>query len=173
MSTAQPSPRRFAKIIRLKPEHSHEYKRIHAAVWPGVLRAIKAANIADYSIFYDDGSSTLFSSFKYVGEDFEGDMRRMGEDEEVRRWWRVTDEMQVCYLAKMRGLGWVDPWLGDGESSDGCLRLKLILLDRKVWSREQSRVKREGGGRGWRRCFTCSELEIRKTKETHFHPFVL
>ncbi|KAL1961146.1 hypothetical protein VTO42DRAFT_3091 [Malbranchea cinnamomea] len=87
-------PRRFAQIVRLKPEYLAEYKRIHAAVWPGVLRAIKAANIADYSIFYDDSSSTLFASFKYVGEDFEGDMRRMSEDEEVRRWWKVTDEMQ-------------------------------------------------------------------------------
>lgn len=98
MSHPQQFPRRFAQIIRLKPEHPSECKRIHAAVWPAVLRAIEAANIADYSIFYDNASSTLFASFKYVVEDFEGDMRRMGEDEEVRRWWKVTDEMQVCHV---------------------------------------------------------------------------
>lgn len=108
--------RRFAQIIRLKREHLSEYKRIHAAAWPNVLKAIKSANIADYSIFYDDGSSTLFASFKYVGEDFDGDMKRMGEDEDVRTWWRITDEMQVCTVAHMfveRRLGMrIEIWAG-------------------------------------------------------------
>lgn len=77
-------PRRFAQIIRLRPEHADEYVRLHAAVWPTILDKIQECGIRDYSIFYDDGgrlqgdtepgkgtgrgeaTGLLFASFKYV-----------------------------------------------------------------------------------------------------------
>jgi len=48
----------------------------------------------DYSIFYDRRGGLLFASFKYTGPDFEGDMKKIAEDEETKRWWKVTDAMQ-------------------------------------------------------------------------------
>ena len=39
--------RRFAQIIKLKPECVQQYKDVHAAVWPEVLKQIKASNIED------------------------------------------------------------------------------------------------------------------------------
>lgn len=39
--------RRFAQIVKLKPEHLDEYRKCHAAVWPQVLDQIKECNIAD------------------------------------------------------------------------------------------------------------------------------
>lgn len=39
--------RRFAQIIKLKPEHVDKYKEVHAAVWPEVLKQIKDCNIQD------------------------------------------------------------------------------------------------------------------------------
>lgn len=39
--------RRFAQIVKLKPEHVAEYKACHAAVWPEVLKQIKDCNIQD------------------------------------------------------------------------------------------------------------------------------
>jgi hypothetical protein len=39
--------RRFAQIIKLKPECVDQYKECHAAVWPEVQRQIKACNIQD------------------------------------------------------------------------------------------------------------------------------
>ncbi len=39
--------RRFAQIIKLKPEHVAKYKEVHAAVWPEVLKQIKDCNIQD------------------------------------------------------------------------------------------------------------------------------
>lgn len=39
--------KRVAQIIKLKPEHVEEYKKIHKAVWPGVLKQIKDSGIRD------------------------------------------------------------------------------------------------------------------------------
>lgn len=44
--------RRFAQIVKLKPEHLAEYKDAHAKVWPEVLKQIKACNIADCKWFF-------------------------------------------------------------------------------------------------------------------------
>jgi hypothetical protein len=39
--------RRFAQIVKLKPECEQQYKECHANVWPGVLKQIKDCNIED------------------------------------------------------------------------------------------------------------------------------
>lgn len=39
--------KRVAQIIKLKPECVEEYKKIHAAVWPEVLKAIRSSGIRD------------------------------------------------------------------------------------------------------------------------------
>jgi L-rhamnose mutarotase len=86
--------RRFAQIIKLKPECVDQYKECHAAVWPEVQRQIKACNIQDYSICHDPETRILFASFKYVGYDYAGDMERMRENPKVREWWAMTDSYQ-------------------------------------------------------------------------------
>jgi L-rhamnose mutarotase len=43
--------RRMGHILGLKPEAIEEYKRLHAAVWPEMLDALRAAGARDYSIF--------------------------------------------------------------------------------------------------------------------------
>jgi hypothetical protein len=44
--------RRFAQIVKLKPEHVDEYKKCHAKVWPEVLKQIKECNIEDCEFFF-------------------------------------------------------------------------------------------------------------------------
>lgn len=39
--------RRYAQIVKLKPEHYEKYKEVHAAVWPEVSKQIKNCNIID------------------------------------------------------------------------------------------------------------------------------
>lgn len=39
--------RRFAQIVRLKPEHVETYRKVHAAVWPEVQKQIKDCNIRE------------------------------------------------------------------------------------------------------------------------------
>jgi L-rhamnose mutarotase len=93
--------KRIGQVVRLKPEHYEEYKRIHAAVWPEVLAAIHAANIRNYSIFHLDG--LLFAYFEYVGNDYEGDMATIAADPKTREWWLVTDPMQRPYQGNSTG----------------------------------------------------------------------
>lgn len=85
---------RIGQAIRLKPEHAEEYIKIHANVWPGVLKRISDCHIRDYSIFYDRQSGVLFATFKYTGDDWERDMEQMAADPETQKWWQVTDGMQ-------------------------------------------------------------------------------
>ncbi|HUF09412.1 MAG TPA: L-rhamnose mutarotase, partial [Rhodothermales bacterium] len=42
---------RFAAVVELKPEKEQLYRELHAEVWPGVVQAVKNANINNYSIF--------------------------------------------------------------------------------------------------------------------------
>jgi L-rhamnose mutarotase len=46
---------------------------------------------------------TLFANFKYVGEDYEADMKKMASNEKVREWWQVTDHMQESPVAGAKG----------------------------------------------------------------------
>jgi len=42
--------RRYAQIVKLKPEHVEEYKKVHAAVWPEVLKQIKDSKMEDCTL---------------------------------------------------------------------------------------------------------------------------
>lgn len=71
------------------------------------------------SIFFDN-DRTIFATFKYVGDDWDGDMKRMSENPKVREWWALTDGMQVCFVflplqsnafaVLIRGLGKPRSW---------------------------------------------------------------
>lgn len=39
--------RRFAQVVKLRPDCVDKYKEVHAAVWPEVLKQIKNCNIQD------------------------------------------------------------------------------------------------------------------------------
>lgn len=87
---------RYASITGLKAEKVAYYKKLHAKVWPTVLRKIKACHIRNYSIFLKeiDGKFFLFSYFEYVGQNFKLDMQKMASDPETQRWWKETDPCQ-------------------------------------------------------------------------------
>lgn len=83
---------RFGAVVRLRPEREAEYRRLHAAVWPEVLRRIRECNIRNYTIFLRDG--ILFSYLEYVGTDLDADMAAMAADPRTREWWTFTDPCQ-------------------------------------------------------------------------------
>ena len=62
-----------------------EYEKLHANVWEGVLKKIEECNIRNYSIYRYN--NLLFAYFEYVGDDFEGDMAKMADDEITQKWW--------------------------------------------------------------------------------------
>ena len=43
--------KRYGSVIGLRPEKLDEYVRLHAAVWPNVLKMIRECNIRNYSIY--------------------------------------------------------------------------------------------------------------------------
>jgi len=95
---------RFGSVIGLKPENREEYERIHADVWPTVLKQIAASNIRNYSIYrYGD---LLFSYFEYVGSDYAADMAKMAADPETQRWWAICEPMQSPVAERADGEWW-------------------------------------------------------------------
>jgi L-rhamnose mutarotase len=83
---------RYAAVIRLRPEAEAEYRSLHARAWPGVLAALKRANVRNYSIFLRDG--LLFSYLEYTGSNYEADMAAISADPVSQEWWRRTDPCQ-------------------------------------------------------------------------------
>jgi len=79
-------------------------------VWPGVLAALGRHGIADYSIHYYPPLRLLIATFKYTGSDYAKDMDAIGQDEETRRWWKVTDAMQESFIEGAEGSGGETPW---------------------------------------------------------------
>jgi L-rhamnose mutarotase len=95
---------RIASVIRLRPEHEAEYRTLHADAWPGVLDALRAAQVRNYSIFLRDG--LLFSYLEYTGDDYAADMAVVAQDETTRRWWQLTDPCQQPLDSAADGEWW-------------------------------------------------------------------
>ncbi len=96
--------KRVGQVIGVRPERVEEYERLHAEAWPGVLEAIRRANIRNYSIFRH--GEQLFAYFEYVGDDYATDMARMGADPIVQQWWKLTDAMQEPLPDRQPGSWW-------------------------------------------------------------------
>lgn len=103
--------KRYGSIIGLEADKVDEYKKLHAAVWPDVLKQIRKSNIRNYSIFLrrlPDGKHYLFSYFEYVGNDFEGDMAAMAADPRTQEWWAVCKPCQAPLPDRAEGEWWSD-----------------------------------------------------------------
>ena len=96
--------KRVGSVIGLVPEARAEYERIHAAVWPTVLDRIYQSNIRNYSIYRHN--DLLFSYYEYVGDNYEADIAKMGEDPETQRWWELTIPMQNALDDRAPGEWW-------------------------------------------------------------------
>lgn len=96
--------KRFGQVIGVKPETFDKYVEYHAAVWPEILSMIYECNIRNYSIFTKDG--LLFAYFEYVGEDFDADMKKMGDDPKTQEWWDIMKPMQEPLKTREEGEWW-------------------------------------------------------------------
>jgi len=97
--------RRFGQVILVRPESVEAYERLHSEPWPGVLAAIRAANIRNYSIYRHE--DRLFAYFEYVGVDFAADMAAMAANPVVQEWWTLTDAMQEPLPERQAGDWWL------------------------------------------------------------------
>ena len=85
--------RRVVQEIGIRPDRAEEYVRVHARVPAPVLDRIRRCHIANYSIHLL--GDRLIAYFEYHGDDLAADLAEMAADEATRRWWRVTDPIQV------------------------------------------------------------------------------
>jgi len=97
---------RMGQVIWLKPEIIAEYKRMHAAVWPAVLKAIADSNIQNYSIFLKEPENLLFAYWEYHGTDFATDMAKMKLVPQMQDWWKITNPMQAPCDIRKAGEWW-------------------------------------------------------------------
>ena len=100
---------RFGQVIGIKKECIPEYKKLHAACWPGVLKVLKECNINNYSIYLAEVKPDeyyLFAYFEYVGDDFDKDMARLKADSTIQQWWKHTDPLQYKLVTAKDGEWW-------------------------------------------------------------------
>ena len=98
--------KRNGMVLKVRPDKLEEYKRLHAAVWPAVLRMIRECNIRNYSIYHKDG--LLFASYEYVGADVKADRAKMAADPKTREWWAIMEPMQDPLATRAPGEWWAD-----------------------------------------------------------------
>ena len=98
--------KRYGAVIGLSQEAIPEYKRLHAAVWPEVLKQIADSNIRNYTIFLREPENLLFAYYEYHGTDHAADMARMAADPNTQRWWDVCMPIQRPLDTRKDGEWW-------------------------------------------------------------------
>ncbi len=76
--------KRVAFKMRLKPGSLEEYQKRHDGIWPELAAELRAAGIADYSIFFDDATLTLFAVQKVADKNTAD---KLSDSPVVRQWW--------------------------------------------------------------------------------------
>ncbi len=103
--------KRYGSVIGVRKDELSAYKKLHAAVWPDVLKMIAVCHIRNYSIYLrqlPDGNYYLFSYFEYTGSDFKADMARMAADPTTQKWWDVCKPCQEPLANRAEGEWWSD-----------------------------------------------------------------
>lgn len=76
---------------------------MHAAVWPDVLKTIKACKLENYSISIM--GDMVVSYFEYTGDDYDADMDKMAADPVTQEWWKHT---KPCFAGHDQGVYYED-----------------------------------------------------------------
>ena len=100
---------RYGSVIGARTEKLEEYKKLHAAVWPDVLKMIKQCHMQNYSIYLrqlPDGKHYLFSYFEYTGADFAADAAKMAADPTTQKWWAECMPCQEPLADRAEGEWW-------------------------------------------------------------------
>lgn len=106
---ARPAVTRYGSVIGIRKDSIPEYKRLHAAAWPGVLKALRDGHIRNYSIYLaevDKDRYYLFSYYEYTGEDFAADAAKIRSNPTIREWLEHTDPLQDPVPLRKEGEWW-------------------------------------------------------------------
>ena len=76
---------RLAFKMYLNEGQKEEYQKRHNELWPELKKMLKESGVSDYSIFFDEETSTLFAVQKVSGGSGSQDL---GQTEIVQKWWK-------------------------------------------------------------------------------------
>ena len=97
---------RYGMIVGVNPEKKAEYVRLHAAVWPDVLKMITECNIQNYSIYLKEPENLMFSYYEYHGTDHDADMAKMAADPVTQDWWALCMPCHAPLETRKPGEWW-------------------------------------------------------------------
>lgn len=97
---------RMGRVIGTAPEHIAEYKRLHADVWPGVLRRLRVSGFTNYSIFLRQPENLLFGYWEYHGSAFAADTAAIAAEAETQCWWELCMTCQASLTTRLPGEHW-------------------------------------------------------------------
>ena len=97
---------RYGMVVGLNEDKKAEYVRLHAAVWPDVLKMIAQCNIKNYSIYLKEPENLMFSYYEYHGSDHAADMAKMAADPVTQDWWALCRPCQNPLSTRKPGEWW-------------------------------------------------------------------
>ncbi|MFS4482761.1 L-rhamnose mutarotase [Hyunsoonleella sp. 2307UL5-6] len=84
---------RLAFKMKLNNGQKEIYKKRHDELWPELKQLLKDNGVNEYSIFFDEETSTLFAFQKVSGE---GGSQDLANNSIVKKWWDfMADIMEV------------------------------------------------------------------------------
>jgi L-rhamnose mutarotase len=78
--------------MKLKSGAADEYKRRHDEIWPEVVALLREHGFADFSIFLDEQTSTLFAVYKASSIDTASN-DALRQTEIMKRWWAYMTDL--------------------------------------------------------------------------------
>ena len=81
---------RVAFKMKLFPGFEEEYKKRHDEIWPELARLLKEAGVAEYSIFLDPETNSLFGVLKI---DDPQKLDNLPQQEVMQRWWKYMSDI--------------------------------------------------------------------------------
>jgi hypothetical protein len=97
----------------LRRSHIVDYS-IHLLPSPPYASSSTSSDLTTPQTASEPIGGLLIATFKYIGDDFEADMKRAAEDAETRKWWKITDKMQSSLIFDAKGSEH-GPWWLDCE----------------------------------------------------------
>ncbi len=82
--------KRRAFKMKLYPGKEAEYRKRHDAIWPELQLLLKAAGIAEYSLFLDESSHELFGYMQLTDEKA---VDALPGQEVMQRWWAYMKDI--------------------------------------------------------------------------------
>lgn len=98
--------KRYGMVIGLHQAKVDEYKRLHAEVWPSVLRTLRDNGIRNFTIFLKEPENLLFGTFDYIDSDYAQASRKIAADPATQNWWKLTEPCQKPLDTRKTGEWW-------------------------------------------------------------------